>query len=295
MGALCFSSKALELSLKPSDEDYSFGYRRYNILAAFVNTVYLMFSFIFNFVDNLHHMVEHWEVESHEHDLSLISEKNHTQAHSHDDLQHMKEMNQYLALFTFLRMCVLGAYLYLESRNHQIHDYMNVNWLNWPKTNQIIEYKKRVKQCASWDSYKINAYSISLLIGCEFLNCIGNIWVYYLCMNFGLLENILSILKGLTILVATLPLCLDLCYTILQKVNPAQLGYLIEEKLKRLGYIEGIICIKNWHLWCLDKSYRVCSLQVEVSENTNSDVIKQIIKEKLLNKYCERIYIQIQK
>lgn len=62
LGALVFSSKALELSLKPQDEDYIYGYRRYNILAAFVNTVYLMFSFVFNLVDNLHHMVEHWEI-----------------------------------------------------------------------------------------------------------------------------------------------------------------------------------------------------------------------------------------
>jgi hypothetical protein len=34
-------------------------------MAAFVNSVYLLFSFVFGFVDNLHHMVEHWEVETH--------------------------------------------------------------------------------------------------------------------------------------------------------------------------------------------------------------------------------------
>lgn len=117
MGALCFSSKALELSLKPQDEDYNFGYRRYNILAAFVNCVYLMFSFLFNFVDNLHHIVEHWEFDQHLNDTAIQTEHNHIVQHQHDDVQHMKEMNQYLGLFTFLRLCVLGFYLYFEARH----------------------------------------------------------------------------------------------------------------------------------------------------------------------------------
>jgi Co/Zn/Cd efflux system component len=63
--ALVFSSKALEMSNKANDEIYNFGYRRYNILAAFINTVYLLFSFMFGFVDNLHHIVEHWEAQGH--------------------------------------------------------------------------------------------------------------------------------------------------------------------------------------------------------------------------------------
>ena len=49
--------------MKAKDDDYPFGYRRFNVMAAFVNSVYLLFSFVFGFVDNLHHMVEHWEVD----------------------------------------------------------------------------------------------------------------------------------------------------------------------------------------------------------------------------------------
>lgn len=109
LSALVFSSKALQLSQKPKNDDYPFGYRRYNIMAAFVNSVYLMFSFLFNFVDNLHHMVEHWEEEKHS------SEGSAPGFHTHDDVSHIKEMNSYLTLFTFLRMIILGAYLYFES------------------------------------------------------------------------------------------------------------------------------------------------------------------------------------
>ena len=50
----------------------------------------------------------------------------------HDNVAHLKEVNQYLTLFTFLKMMILGAYLYFESKNHDITDYMQVNWLGWP-------------------------------------------------------------------------------------------------------------------------------------------------------------------
>lgn len=146
-----------------------------------------------------------------------------------------------------------------------------MNWLNWPKTNNLAAFKKKLRECQRWDAYKINVYSISLLVCCEFMNCLGNIWVYYLCMNFGILESVLSILKGILILGASVPLSLDLCFTILQRVNPSQLGYIIEDKLKKLGYTEGIIKVRQWHLWCLDKSYRICSLHVEVTEQTDTD------------------------
>lgn len=56
----------MKLSIKPKDDEYNYGYRRFNTLASFVNAVYLVFTFIFEFVDQLHHIVEHWEEESHE-------------------------------------------------------------------------------------------------------------------------------------------------------------------------------------------------------------------------------------
>ena len=96
-------------------------------MAAFVNSVYLLFSFVFNFVDNLHHMVEHWEVDSHNTN-STTSVKS-----IHDDVAHLKEVNQYLTLFTFLKLAIIGAYLYFEARHHDVTDYMQVNWVGWPK------------------------------------------------------------------------------------------------------------------------------------------------------------------
>ena len=111
-------------------------------MAAFVNSVYLLFSFVFNFVDNLHHMVEHWEVDSHDKNSTSAAVKS-----VHDDEAHLKEVNQYLTLFTFLKLAIIGAYLYFEARHHDITDYMQVNWLGWPKNveDDRVTVKAKVK------------------------------------------------------------------------------------------------------------------------------------------------------
>lgn len=153
--------------------------------------------------------------------------------------------------------------------------------------------KAKVRQVSQWDSFRLNTYSISLLIGCEFINCLGNLWVYYVCINFGILENLLSLIKGVIIVVLAVPLCLDICFTLLQKVNPYQLVPFFEDKLKSISYVEGVVAVKKWHLWCLDKSYRVCTIHVEAREDSDPDVIRQIIEKKLLNKYCESLTVHI--
>ena len=58
MTALVISFRCIKLSQNPSDDHYNYGYRRLNLLATFINTVFLIFAFIFNLVDNFHHLAE---------------------------------------------------------------------------------------------------------------------------------------------------------------------------------------------------------------------------------------------
>ena len=130
------SLKALTIYQKPRDDKFNFGYRRINILAAFVNTIYLLFSFIFDFMENLHHVIEHWEEESHETDVAGTHSHNSMNLNNaHDDIAHIKEMNFYIALFSLLRLLVIGAYLFVETKILPVEDYMQENWFNWPKPN----------------------------------------------------------------------------------------------------------------------------------------------------------------
>lgn len=170
---------------------------------------------------------------------------------------------------------------------------MQTNWIGWPTMANRAALKAKVQECTKWDSFRLNTYSISLLVACEFINSFGNLWVYYVCINFGILENVISLIKGLVVLVLAVPLCLDICYTLLQKVNPYQLVPLLENKLKSLNYVEGIIAVKKWHLWCLDKSHRVCTLQIEIKPEADPDKIRQQVEKMMLNNYCESITIHI--
>jgi hypothetical protein len=65
----------------------------------------------------------------------------------HDDVAHIKEMNTYLTLFSFLKMVILGAYLYFETKNQDITDYMAINWLGWPTIQNKAALKEKIKQC----------------------------------------------------------------------------------------------------------------------------------------------------
>jgi hypothetical protein len=46
-----------------------------------------------------------------------------------------------------LKLAIIGAYLYFEARHHDVADYMQVNWLGWPKNledNRLI-LKAKIK------------------------------------------------------------------------------------------------------------------------------------------------------
>ena len=59
--SIIISHRAIQLSRRKRNHEYNFGYRRANIVAAFVNMVYLICKSLFGFLDILHHVIEHWE------------------------------------------------------------------------------------------------------------------------------------------------------------------------------------------------------------------------------------------
>lgn len=49
---------------------------------------------------------------------------------------------------------------------------------------------------------------------------------------------------------------------------------LLEEKLKKLEYIDGIVTIKSWNFYCIDKSHRVLTIKVDIREDVDTEHIK---------------------
>lgn len=83
----------------------------------------------------------------------------------------------------------------------------------------------------------MNLLSISLLLICSSIDCVAKLWVNFLCLNFGALENISSIVFGLVIAMLSWPLFLDVSYLLLQRVHPKEVSLLIQHELSILETI----------------------------------------------------------
>ena len=55
---LVMSYHAAKLAKKERDHEFNYGYLRLNIMAAFINTVYIMSKSLFGFLETIHLMIE---------------------------------------------------------------------------------------------------------------------------------------------------------------------------------------------------------------------------------------------
>ena len=62
---LVMSYQAAKMAKKERDSQFNYGYLRLNVMAAFVNTVYIISKGLFGFLDTIHHMIEQWDRDSH--------------------------------------------------------------------------------------------------------------------------------------------------------------------------------------------------------------------------------------
>lgn len=120
----------------------------------------------------------------------------------------------------------------------------------------------------------MNLLSISLLLICSSIDCVSKLWVNFLCLNFGALENISSIVFGLVIALLSLPLFLDVSFLLLQRVHPKEVSLLIQHEISILEstYDHSLDKKVQWNVWSLDKSYRVGSFKIKLKELLKSDI-----------------------
>ena len=89
---------------------------------------------------------------------------------------------------------------------------------------QVEAIKLYVKKCSAWNAERMNLLSISLLLVCGSIDSIGKLWVNFLCLNFGQLENLSSLTIAAIIFLLSLPLFLDTSFLLLQRVHPKELS-----------------------------------------------------------------------
>ena len=78
----------------------------------------------------------------------------------------------------------------------------------------------------------MNLLSIVLLIICSSIDCLGTIWVNYLCLNYESMENLFAILFGTIIVSLSIPLFVDLFFLLSHRVHPRALSPLIENEVR---------------------------------------------------------------
>ena len=73
------------------------------------------------------------------------------------------------------------------------------------------------------------------------------------------------------------------------------MSFIVEDKIKKINYsIEGVNLVKEWHLWNMDKSHRIMTIDVEVAEDANLDLVQSQIQKKF-SRYSEELYIHLSK
>lgn len=66
---IVYSLKTISEAKKPADQHYNFGYKRQNLLAAFVNATFLIYQVFFTLLESMHHIAEHLHTEEHIEDI----------------------------------------------------------------------------------------------------------------------------------------------------------------------------------------------------------------------------------
>lgn len=69
------------------------------------------------------------------------------------------------------------------------------------REEQIDAVKMYVKRCTSWNAQRMNLLSISILLICGAIDSVGKLWVNFLCLSFGQLENLSSLVIGCLIFI----------------------------------------------------------------------------------------------
>jgi Co/Zn/Cd efflux system component len=99
VGSLILSYESAQSSRAKKSAEQTYGSRRLNIIAAFVNCVYIQCTVLFSLLETLHHIIEHW-------DLAQHTESDFLNSSYHESSDHQGEIRLYISVFSLLRLLV---------------------------------------------------------------------------------------------------------------------------------------------------------------------------------------------
>ncbi|UXI18455.1 gamma-aminobutyric acid type B receptor subunit 2 [Sarcoptes scabiei] len=266
---------------------FTFGYVRAEILAGFVNGLFLVFVAFFIFAEAIERTIEPPEVK-HERlfiisVLGLIvniigifvfqhggshhghSHGGHSHDHSHEDHHHFEpEMTNLTEVpqmtsqdqFSFVTMNGHANATINHSQHHHNHNHHHHHSHNHDSgTNQILK-------------------GVFLHILADTLGSVGVIVSTFLMTNFGLMiaDPICSMFISILIFVSVYPL-LSESGAILMQRQPRELDNDLPNCYRRITQLEGVLNIHDAHFWTLCSNHYVGAIKIELNSNANHRAI----------------------
>lgn len=283
-----------------ANQAYTYGYVRAEILAGFVNGLFLVFVAFFIFAEAIERAIEPPEVK-HER-LFVISVlgllvniigifvfqhggSHHGHSHSHDHHHHdhhhhhhhhHEEYNQYTSIpqdqFNFVSVNgnISGHSNHDEHSHHHHHHHSHGSG-----KNQILK-------------------GVFLHIVADTLGSVGVIISALLMSNFGwmIADPLCSMFIAILIMISVCPLLKESGAILMQR-QPAELDSVLPECFRRVTQLQGVVNIQDSHFWTLCSDKYIGALKIEIQPMADHRAIVSQTHQIFRNAGVQNLHVQI--
>ncbi|KAL4489234.1 hypothetical protein ABPG72_006298 [Tetrahymena utriculariae] len=318
-----FSMYALMKAKKNANMHYTYGYTRYETIAAFSNCIFLILSSLFLVISSLHYLTHDEDHSSSTAQTVTDGEKAHTEGSQHED-----ESGPLIIFYVKIIFNLVGIYSFSEyalfapleefqdiGASTQKYAYTGVNESTYK--NYSFKYEKFYRYLSQnshhftdeshpkpltahphssklhFTSHYENMHSIFLHFFIDFLFNFSTLACHYL-MNLDFHEA--AILLPLIIMIITIIFTkklLVITFKILLQALPIDDEINVKQMIQEITSINGVVEVPKQHFWGMTAGYLVCNITVKIRKSSNSEEIYQAIHT-ILSKKFYSICIQIE-
>ena len=262
IGALYCSYISITYALNHSpDADYNYGYNRVTVLATFVNTVYILFYFIFSTTHVIHEVIEGF----YDHQAE---EKTHHGTSKAAGIVMIVVLLRILTYLAFLFVTLKSTPFFSEFK--PIVKYLSSRF-NEPIREEesddgdLANSPKSLPLTTDEDDHEFYSdsilyFSIKVLIVYELCLSLGQIWSTYVTTHFGILQHLLVFAIILSLTLTIIPVFMQTSYVLMQKNFPRT--QMLKTTMKEITYVEGVKEVIKDQVWTIDGSSRVGNLRL---------------------------------
>nr|CAG4713069.1 unnamed protein product [Naegleria fowleri] len=265
-----------------SNQIYSYGYVRYEYLSGFINGILLVFISIYILLESIHRLIDPPIV--HTQQLLLVSvmgfavnmygvifyHQDHygCNGHSHNS-SHCSSYSHNNSSTTTL-----------HEESSSCENEMNHNerqTMNSSSPSSTTTHSEQHFEC-SHHHHDENLYGVYLHMIADALGSIGVITSTLIVQYLGwyIADPICSLIISVMILYTSIPLITNSSRVLLQR-TPIQHEHKINECVKEVLQLEGVVQVRNLHFWVLKSNLNVGSCKVLISNQSNEQtILKQV-------------------